>query len=264
MASLTGSVWVMHDVQPEDIDAAVRSFSESGAPGWALLKPGDSLKKFDLIAISSSEGSSLSLVCADMSVLHLGPGSFLFIQDTLRPSKGIFSFLARLWQKPSLRLVLGNLWASVAKRITPGSQFQVETPAAVAGVRGTRFEVSVSPTGATGVYVEEGVVEVRGLQDGKPRGEPVVLTAGQATYVEPGQAPTPPAGLPQEAKQGKAFGKSGRPDDKPTPPGQSKEPKGKDEGESDQLGPPEQPGEISDDQAKDSKNISKSIARPEG
>lgn len=257
VASLTGSAWVMHDIDPDGIEAAVKSFSESGASGWTRLTTGDSLKKLDLVVVSSSGDSVLSLVCADMSVLQLGPGSILFIQDTLTPAKGIFALLTRLWQKPSLRVILGTLWASVTKRITPGSQFEVETPAAVAGVRGTKFEVSVAPTGATTVYVEEGVVEVRGLQHGKPQGAPVVVAAGQATYVEPGKPPTRPTDLPEEARKGKAFWKSGRPDEKPVPPGQSKEPKGKDEDEDGNDSPPDepgqhsrQPGEGSDDQGK--------------
>lgn len=86
-----------------------------------------------------------------------------------------------------IRLALGRLFRG---------EVSVDTPTAVAGVKGTDFRVAVDEaTGATLVAVTEGTVTVRSKAGGE-----VVLTAGQRTWVAPGQPPTPPAPIePRES-----------------------------------------------------------------
>jgi len=60
----------------------------------------------------------------------------------------------------SLKLLWGKLWAKVAKLSSAQARFQVETPTAVAGVRGTVFRVEIDADTTTRVAVEEGEVEV--------------------------------------------------------------------------------------------------------
>ncbi|BAS26962.1 FecR family protein [Limnochorda pilosa] len=56
---------------------------------------------------------------------------------------------------------LGAVWAELRSGLSRLWRFEVETPTAVAGVRGTRFRLSVAPTGETRLYVAHGVVELR-------------------------------------------------------------------------------------------------------
>ncbi len=110
----------------------------------------------------------------------------------------------------SLKLILGKLWAKVAKLSSAQGRFQVETPTAVAGVRGTIFRVEVDHNSDTRVAVEEGEVEVT-----DPRLSPrmVRLAAMRQAYFRRGREPSQPAAfdLTKEPRwerwSGKAFAK---------------------------------------------------------
>lgn len=73
--------------------------------------------------------------------------------------------------------------------IPKGISFEVMTPIAFAGVRGTDFGVDVEATLRTIVYVFEGLVGVANSQ--MPQQEVLVKT-GEKTVVEPFRLPTPP------------------------------------------------------------------------
>ena len=86
---------------------------------------------------------------------------------------------------PTLRLVVGRVYAHVAGALSRLKNFSVETPSAIAGVRGTIFSVDAGMTGKTVVSVQRGVVAVSTPQ--LPRNESLV-GAGEEIEVLPGQA----------------------------------------------------------------------------
>jgi len=71
-----------------------------------------------------------------------------------------------------LQLDAGKIWTRVIRSLQAQSKFEVCTPTATAGVRGTTFSVEVQPGGGTVVSVWEGTVEA--------------TTDGQAVAVEGG------------------------------------------------------------------------------
>ena len=88
----------------------------------------------------------------DRSLLRIGPGSRAQMAqlhgDAQSDKKEI-----------SVKLVVGRLWASVSKLLTPDSRFEVHAANAVAGVRGTKLDVQSD--GKTGtVACLEGKVQV--------------------------------------------------------------------------------------------------------
>lgn len=78
--------------------------------------------------------------------------------------------------KISINITLGRLWAVVAK--VRSREFQVQTPTAVAAVRGTTFGVEVLSQARTTVMVAEGQVGVRGMA-----GDELLLNANQRVEV---------------------------------------------------------------------------------
>jgi exonuclease VII small subunit len=62
-------------------------------------------------------------------------------------------------------LFFGRVWSKVVKSVGGETSFEVESANAVAGVRGTEFEVGVADDGATRVIVSEGTVAVAGEED---------------------------------------------------------------------------------------------------
>lgn len=119
----------------------------------AAVEVGDTLEV-------AAEGSLL-LTLTDESVLMLGPASRLQITEA--------EFASLDDRRFSAKLQLGSLWAHV-KRALVGSdaKFEVVTERAVAGVRGTIFEVEVAQNADldTNVGVEEGEVEVLQVNEG--------------------------------------------------------------------------------------------------
>ena len=126
----------------ERIRTRWRKTPTGAASGAKLVKPGDAVSAGTL---SFEDGSTLSVS---------GNGKVVLLQS-FRKSNGVLYTIVR---------IVAGTEAEVDVQVTPGSQFEVITPAAIAGVRGTRFTVQVAqqPTGisATTITVQEGVVWV--------------------------------------------------------------------------------------------------------
>ncbi|MEK7704635.1 MAG: FecR domain-containing protein [Myxococcota bacterium] len=63
-------------------------------------------------------------------------------------------------QKTSVVLFFGRVWSKVSRSISGETSFEVNTPNAVCGVRGTEFETAVADDGSVRVRVSEGKVSV--------------------------------------------------------------------------------------------------------
>ncbi len=126
-------------------------------------------------SVLTGKESKAELAFLDGTSVRISENARLLVQqaDTLR----------------SLKLLWGKLWAKVAKLSSAHSRFQVETPTAVAGVRGTEFRVEVDPDSATRVAVEEGEVEVV-----QPRlARMVRLAAMRQAFFRRGREPSEPS-----------------------------------------------------------------------
>lgn len=134
--------------------------------------------------ITTGKDGKVKLFMKDSTMLTLGKDSKLEIKEYLiKPDKGV--------RKSTLGLMMGTLRSFVAKAFkAAGNKFEVETPTAVAGVRGTNFSVRVYPDGRVTVLCTKGSAFVFNRALGAAAGQTVV-TANMATNVEPGKAPTP-------------------------------------------------------------------------
>ncbi len=100
-------------------------------PAKVALKMGDILKPSDVI-ITGKKGS-VNIIIANVGVLKIKQNSNVSLKDLLVQEEGAN---ARL-KVTAGRVILG------LKKLQKKSSFEVETPTAVAGVRGTTFMVSV-------------------------------------------------------------------------------------------------------------------------
>jgi len=87
-------------------------------------------------------------------------------------------------QPTSLKIFKGNTWHKFTKR---GTEFLIETPSLVAGIRGTTFDVAVSSKGKSILAGVEGKGGVRGAEGGE-----LLITDGKYVGCEPGYAPGAP------------------------------------------------------------------------
>jgi hypothetical protein len=142
-------------------------------------------------SLHTGADGKLRVVFRDDSVIDLGESSSLVVdQQVFNPSTGTFSSL--------MRLVSGRARSLVSEYYrNPGASYHVETPTAVAGVRGTTFLVSYYPDSeVTEVVGIDGRIEVSSV--GTRARESVYINANEATTVERGQAPTAPETLDEQ------------------------------------------------------------------
>jgi hypothetical protein len=150
-----------------------------GRPAWQSLSVQQELFLRDQLRTQAS--SKVEVLFIDDSTLTLGENSQITVDEQivqpLAASTGV------------VNLVQGIMRAVVSDRYQkPGGRFEVRTPTAVAGVRGTSF-ISRCQVDTCLFLGLNGRVAVESLAF---PGQPVFLTAGLFTEVKKGQLPTPP------------------------------------------------------------------------
>lgn len=143
----------------------------------AAVALGDTLRTGD---------GQIRVVFRDDSVLDLAEQSQLVVDtQVFDPAAGRYDSLLRLVQGKARALV------NAVYGTTPGAAYEIETPTAVAGVRGTSFLIIYDPArDATDVIGIQGRIQVRSLAERLD--EVVYVTAAEGTTVERGQPPSIP------------------------------------------------------------------------
>ncbi|MEO1174422.1 MAG: FecR family protein [Myxococcota bacterium] len=109
--------------------------------------------------LRTRRNSSLRIVFDDRSLLNIGENASVVVQS-YKVQNGVKK------RDVGIKVWAGRAWARVTKWFGGGqNSYEIRTPNAVAGVRGTEFSIDVAADGATQVTVYEGVVDV-GLEDG--------------------------------------------------------------------------------------------------
>ena len=132
--------------------------------------------------ISAAEGSSVTLKFPDDSTSSLHANTKARI-DMMRGVPATDLIAQRL------RLDAGRIESAVTPRKNSSSQFEIQTPVATIGVRGTKFRTSVDDTSRGEVL--EGRVEAAGTGSAKP----VPVAAGFATIIPANGIPSQPIAL---------------------------------------------------------------------
>lgn len=98
------------------------------------------------------EGAGAQVRFADGTSTTIFGGSEILLHATRESEK----------RPNAVILFFGRAWSEVLKAAGGETRFEVRSANAVAGVRGTRFEVGVASDGSTRVLVREGIVAVAG------------------------------------------------------------------------------------------------------
>lgn len=153
----------------------------AGETTWTPIAVGDGVLLGD--QLRTLPDGRLRIVLREDSSLTLAPGSQLVVTEQVLAPATVSRF----------QLLLGTIKAIVTERYAePQARFEVETPTAIAGVRGTSFiaEYDAAREETLVVGVED-VTRVRARLDPAGRGE-VDLPPGRATRVRRGSRPTAP------------------------------------------------------------------------
>jgi hypothetical protein len=128
--------------------------------------------------VKTAQDSYALLTFFDGSTLKLEPGTDIEIKQLERNDGEAITIILKQW--------MGKTWSRVVKMADSGSHYEIQTPSAVALVRGTQFLTEVDEAGETKVRTTEGLVSV------SAQGDEVFVPAGHQTVVEAGTSPSEP------------------------------------------------------------------------
>jgi len=145
-----------------------------GTDDWSQPSAGIELQAGDVIKTGS--GGSVTVTFFDGSVIELEPDTQVEIVELVKGEAKII----RLKQE------IGETLSKVEKLADPAALYEIETPAAVAGVRGSQMRIKVAEDGTTSVESLEGKIYV------KAQSVEYDIPVGSVSTVVPGQAPSEP------------------------------------------------------------------------
>ncbi|MBK8175928.1 MAG: FecR domain-containing protein [Rhodospirillales bacterium] len=131
--------------------------------------------------IETADESAAQMVFLDGTTLSSGPNSRVVIDEFVYAGGGEARRFAVSVVRGLMRFVTGT---------SPSDIYEIRTPNAMIGVRGTDIAINVDDAGNTDVYVRHGRISLTSTS-----GFTVPVRAGQASRVTPGGgvAPEPPA-----------------------------------------------------------------------
>lgn len=149
------------------------------------------LKVFEGDEILSGADGRAKVVMSDRNVLNISPNSKIKISKYENDGQA---------KNVEIQVDYGKVRASVNQKYDgEKNKFNVKTPTAVAGVRGTDFLTSYDlKTKAASFVTFEGSVAVGNLGAGGAIMNPVYVNPGQQTEAKAGSPPEPPKAVPPE------------------------------------------------------------------
>lgn len=127
--------------------------------------------------IKTGDEAAVTLNWVDGTRMRIGANTVITVL------KCHFNTLSRT-ESSLFQLDIGRVWIRVLKSLSPKSKFEVHTPTATAGVRGTVFSVAVDADGSTHISVVDGQVDVRGAGERlSVRDEQMASVAGTRAHV---------------------------------------------------------------------------------
>ncbi len=142
------------------------------------LSQGDTLKQGD--RVQTVKNSRIELKLPD--------GSFVrFDEMTVFVLQSAFFDPEQKRRNIDVTVVLGKIWAKVARFLNRQDRFTLTTQTAVAGVRGTIYRMNVNPDNSAVIKVYDGEVEVRGQKPEKAAS----MTGSKEPAAIPGPHPVP-------------------------------------------------------------------------
>lgn len=127
-------------------------YQRLGKGAWRRLTTNTILQTNDAVRTVGAN-SMAELYWIDGTRMRLAPNTTMGIK------KCTYNGMKRT-ETSLFRLNLGKVWVRIVRTLSRPSKFEIETPTAVATVRGTIFSVAVKPGGSTKVSVYDGTVEV--------------------------------------------------------------------------------------------------------
>ena len=167
-----------------------------GTNNWNNGQEGMTLEADD--KIKTDVGASASITFFDGSTIDLDGSTEISLDELLSKSSTSPKTI-------KIGQTIGETSSSIVKAVDPASRYEVDTPAGVAAVGGSKMVVTVATDGTTQVYNVEGIVSFMA------QGQEVMIPVGSVSLAKPGEVPnTPQPGIPPESNALSAMSISSR------------------------------------------------------
>jgi hypothetical protein len=163
-------------------------FQKAGDKTWLPVEANMPLESGD--RIRTGFNSSAEILIDDGSILKLEDNAKMELT-------GLYVDSATKKVKTRLYLAIGRLFSNIAQMMNRESRFDVQTPTAIVGIRGTEFVIELADAEETDVGVFEGSVYVNSVDDQGSiiKEDEVLVTDGNQTTVQRRKRPLPPFAL---------------------------------------------------------------------
>lgn len=186
------------------IDGALQELNilRLGKTGFVKARPGDVVFVGD--TVKTGKGVKAQIELSDQSVVNIGPNSTLNMKAfVLIPSESKRNYVLKAL-KGTIRFMISKTFrvlATGSQSAWTDSNLTIESPTAIAGVKGTDFIIVVDtskPIPVVDIAVLDGTVTVRNISVSIR--EAVTLLANQVTTVQRGMKPEEPVPLQVEKR----------------------------------------------------------------
>jgi hypothetical protein len=161
---------------------------QKGKADWSQAKEGIALSPGD--SVRTKEKASCIIKWSQGNLVKLQPLTTIKIdKNEFTPTTGV--------EKSSIDMKSGAVHVKAKRVSSAQSNFEIKTPTAIAGVRGTIFSVEIIEAKSTVVKCQQGKLNVKSLSGGE-----VTLTSGQMTTVISGSPPEQPKQMSVEDSSG--------------------------------------------------------------
>jgi hypothetical protein len=195
VAFVLGLVFISTSAWAQSVNGVFRvvkgDVSVKAAKGGAVTKARVGAKVFPQDTIITGKDARAKIVMTDNNEINVSPDSQIALEKyEYKPEEGKKDVL--------INVLYGKVRSKVEQKYEGENKFQVKTPSAVAGVRGTDFLAGYNQqTKESSVVTFRGVVEVGQAGPNGAIGQSVRVAAGNFTVKAPGQAPATPSAMPK-------------------------------------------------------------------
>lgn len=156
----------------------------------ALVKVGSKVSVGDIVETGKDSRAKITMI--DRNIIQILPESRLEISKYISDAKKGVKDIELSLHQGKVRNDVNDVYDGEK------TKFQIKTPTAVAGVRGTQFVTSYNAsTRKTDIITLQGKVNFTSMMNGKPVGASVEVKIGETASAIPGVAPEAPRPVPK-------------------------------------------------------------------
>jgi hypothetical protein len=200
----------LHAVAADNFAGNIKAIEAVGAANVNIIRAGKTAPVAAMIGdavfagdtIKTGANSKVRVELSDNSTIYIAQNSSLQMKEYLASQSEGKRNVTLYTEQGTIRFLVQKLFKAIsgAEKSWKASNFKIETPTAVAGIKGTDVVSETEKESSIFNVLDEGVLEVES-KDSQHKGKKVILTANKSTSVKKNAPPTPAAPITPQKNQ---------------------------------------------------------------